>query len=241
MLYMLPYDTLPRVCQVHSSVCSCGSVIVPYLHVIYGSAWCRQYVYARRCLYARLGRPSELQWPPRYHQTTHTILLQGHCDGQRLFLRSLFLVATLRWHSNPAKWICKCSPARPLHPCPPDPVARFTASPGPSPFPAEDLRVGPILHSLAPPCRCAIADVVLLPAFPSGPEPAVAATACLVPFLLDPAASRGRHLPEYMKLHCLGLVVVFLYLLSCAACTHQPPSASALANLYVPAWSSIKS
>ena len=38
----------------------------------------------------------------------------------------------------------------------------------------------------------------------------VAAPACLVPFLLNPAAGLGRHPPWHAKLQCLALVAAFL-------------------------------
>ena len=47
------------------------------------------------------------------------------------------------------------------------------------------------------------ASAVLLAAFPSEHTPVVAATACLVPFLLDPAAALGRPPPWRMKLQCV--------------------------------------
>ena len=54
------------------------------------------------------------------------------------------------------------------------------------------------------------AEAVLLAAFPTSRIPGVAATACVVPFLLDPAAALGRMCPWHMKLQCLDLVAVFL-------------------------------
>ena len=83
------------------------------------------------------------------------------------------------------------------------------------------------------------ATVVLLATFPSDRAPVVAATACLVSVLLDPAAALGRPPPWRMKLHCLALVVAFLLGVSSAACTRLPPSASVLASLHLPAWSSV--
>ena len=50
------------------------------------------------------------------------------------------------------------------------------------------------------------AEAVLLAAFPSGRIPVVAATACVVPFLLGPAAALGRVSPWHVKLRCLDLV-----------------------------------
>ena len=44
-------------------------------------------------------------------------------------------------------------------------------------------------------CKCFVSDhasAVLLAAFPSDHTPGVAATDCLVPFFLDPAAALGR-------------------------------------------------
>ena len=85
------------------------------------------------------------------------------------------------------------------------------------------------------------ATAVLLETFPSDRTPVVAATACLVPFLLDPAAALGRPLPWHMKLQCLALVTAFLPCASSAACTRLPPSASVLASLYRPGWASVHS
>ena len=50
------------------------------------------------------------------------------------------------------------------------------------------------------------AEAVLLAAFPTSRIPVVAATACVVPFLVDPAAALGRMSPWHMKLRCLDLV-----------------------------------
>ena len=80
------------------------------------------------------------------------------------------------------------------------------------------------------------AEAVLLAAFPAGPVPVVAATACVVPFLLDPAAALGRMSPWHMK--CLDLVAAFLLGVSSAVSTRQPPTASMLARFCMPAWSS---
>ena len=74
--------------------------------------------------------------------------------------------------------------------------------------------------------------------FPSSCIPVVAATACVVPFLLDPAAALGRMSPRNMKWQCLDLVAAFLLGVSSAVCTHQPPTASMLARFRLPAWSS---
>ena len=81
------------------------------------------------------------------------------------------------------------------------------------------------------------AEAVLLAASPTSRIPVVAATACVVPFLLDPAAALGRMSPWRMKLQCLDLVTAFLLCVSSAVCTRQPPTASMLARL--PACSSI--
>ena len=43
-------------------------------------------------------------------------------------------------------------------------------------------------------------EAVLLAAFPASLIPVVAATACVVPFLLDPAAALGFMSPWHMKL-----------------------------------------
>ena len=85
------------------------------------------------------------------------------------------------------------------------------------------------------------ASAVLLAAFPSDRTPVVAATACLVPFLLDPAAALGCPPPWRMKFQCLSLVAAFLLGASAAACTRLRPSESVLASLRLPAWSSVHS
>ena len=84
-------------------------------------------------------------------------------------------------------------------------------------------------------------EVVLLAAFPSSLVPVVAAMACIVPILLDPAAALGRISPWHMKLPCLDLVAAFLFGVSSAVCTRQPPSASMLARFRLPDWSSVRS
>ena len=58
-------------------------------------------------------------------------------------------------------------------------------------------------------------------------------------FLLDPAAALGRMSPWHMKLQCLGPVAAFLLGVSSAVCTRQPPTASVLAHLRLPACSSV--
>ena len=109
------------------------------------------------------------------------------------------------------------------------------------------------------------AKAVLVVAFPSDRIAVVAAMACPVPFLLDscsppelssplglpplassrscsnPAAPLGCHPPWGMKLQCLALVAAFLLGVSSAVCTRLPPSASVLAGLRLPAWSSVHS
>ena len=85
------------------------------------------------------------------------------------------------------------------------------------------------------------ASALLLAAFPSDRTPVVAATACLVPFLLDPAAALGRPPLWRMKLQCVSPVAAFLLGVSPAACTRLPPSESVLASLRLPAWSSVHS
>ena len=81
----------------------------------------------------------------------------------------------------------------------------------------------------------------MLAAFPSSWILVVAATACVVPFLLDPAVALGRVFPWHMKLQCfgLGLVAAFLLGVSSAVCTRQPPTASMLTRFRLPAWSSV--
>ena len=84
------------------------------------------------------------------------------------------------------------------------------------------------------------AEAVLLAAFPTSRIPVVAATACVVPFLLDPAAALGCVSPWHMKLRCLDLVAALLLGVSTAVCTRQPPAASLLARFSLPAWSSVR-
>ena len=84
------------------------------------------------------------------------------------------------------------------------------------------------------------AEAVLLAAFPTSRIPAVAATACVVPFLLDPAAALGRMSPWHMRLRCFDLVAAFLLGVSTAVCTRQPPAVSVLARFSLPAWSSVR-
>ena len=84
------------------------------------------------------------------------------------------------------------------------------------------------------------AEAVLLAAFPTGHVPVVAATACVVPFLLDPAATLGRISSWHVKRKCLDLVAAFLLGVSTAVCTRRPPAASVLARFSLPAWSSVR-
>ena len=84
------------------------------------------------------------------------------------------------------------------------------------------------------------AEAALLAAFPTSRIPVVAATACVVPFLLDPAATLGHMSPWHMRLRCLDLVAAFLLRVSTAVCTRQPPAASVLARFCLPAWSSVR-
>ena len=67
--------------------------------------------------------------------------------------------------------------------------------------------------------ECSGSDHALV-AFRSNSIPIVAATARLVPFLLDPAATLGRHPPLRMKLQCLDLVVPALHVI----CGLHPPA-----------------
>ena len=62
------------------------------------------------------------------------------------------------------------------------------------------------------------ASAVSLATFPS--DPVVAATACVVPFLLDPAAALGRMSPWHMKLRCLDLRSVSTWRVVCGV--HPP-------------------
>ena len=66
------------------------------------------------------------------------------------------------------------------------------------------------------------AKAVLLEPFPCDCISVVAAAACLVLFLLDPAAL-GRHAPWRMKLQSLALVAAFVLGVSSAVCTCQAP------------------
>ena len=83
------------------------------------------------------------------------------------------------------------------------------------------------------------AEAVLLAAFLTSLIPVVAATACVVPFLLDPAAALGPVSPWHVKLRCLDLVAAFLLGVASAGCTRQPPTASVLARFCLPAWSAV--
>ena len=83
------------------------------------------------------------------------------------------------------------------------------------------------------------AQGVFLATIPSTRVSVAAATACFAPFRLDPAAAPGRHHPWRMQMQCLARVATFLLGESSAVCTRQPPPASALAGLYLPAWSSV--
>ena len=56
------------------------------------------------------------------------------------------------------------------------------------------------------------ARAVLLATFPPDRTPAVAATACIVPFLLEPAAAPGRQPPQRMKVQRLALGGVYFCL-----------------------------
>ena len=67
------------------------------------------------------------------------------------------------------------------------------------------------------------AKAVMLAVYPSSRSP-VAATACLVPFFLDPAAALGRRSRWCMNLQSLALVVAFLLGVPAAVCTCHPPS-----------------
>ena len=90
-----------------------------------------------------------------------------------------------------------------------------------------------------PVCTYVCVEAALLAAFPTSRIPVVAATACVVPFLLDPAAALCRISPWHMRLQCLNLVAAFLPGVSSAVCTRQPPAASVLAHFRLPAWASI--
>jgi len=79
------------------------------------------------------------------------------------------------------------------------------------------------------------AEAVLLAAFPYANLPVFAATACLGPFDLDPAAVLGRQPPGHILLQGFGLAAAFVLVVSSAVCTRQPLSASALASFSLPA------
>ena len=73
--------------------------------------------------------------------------------------------------------------------------------------------------------RCAgsaPAPTVLIAALPCDAVLCAAATSFLVAFLLDPAATLGRHPPGRMKLQCLRLVAALLLGLPCVAPFSQP-------------------
>ena len=70
-------------------------------------------------------------------------------------------------------------------------------------------------------------EAVLLAAFPSSCIPVVAATACVVPFLLDPAAVLGRVSPWHVKLQCLDLIDRSVPAW-CVVCGVHPPASDAV-------------
>ena len=80
----------------------------------------------------------------------------------------------------------------------------------------------------------------MLAAFLTSRISAVAAMACVVPFLLDPAAALGRMFPWHLKLQCLDLVAASLLGVSSVVCTCQPPTTSVLARFRLPAWSFVR-
>ena len=90
-------------------------------------------------------------------------------------------------------------------------------------------------------CGSDHAKAALHAAFPSVCIPVVAATVCLVPFLLDPCAALGHHSPWRTMLQYLALVAAILLGVSSAACTRLLSSASVVASLCLPAWSSVRS
>ena len=53
-------------------------------------------------------------------------------------------------------------------------------------------------------------EAVLLASLPFGRVTVIAATACVLPFLLDPTVALGRVSPWHMKLQCLDLIATFL-------------------------------
>ena len=68
------------------------------------------------------------------------------------------------------------------------------------------------------------AEAAVLAAFLTSRIPAVAAMACVVPFLHDPAAALVRMPPWHVKLQCLDVVAASLLGVSSAVCTCQPPT-----------------
>ena len=65
---------------------------------------------------------------------------------------------------------------------------------------------------------------VFLAAFPTSRIPVVAATACVVPFLLDPAAVLGRMSPWHMKLRCVKTLGSCCSVPSWGVCGVHPPA-----------------
>ena len=86
------------------------------------------------------------------------------------------------------------------------------------------------------------AETLFPPVFPARHVPVVAHTACVVPFLFDPAAALlvGRNCLRLMKLQCLDLLAAILLGVSSAMCTHKPSAASRLARGRLHAGSSIR-
>ena len=104
------------------------------------------------------------------------------------------------------------------------------------------LAVGVLRKDIAVACAgCTQAEHVLQAAFPNDCISVDVASACLVPFLLDPAGALGRHPPSAVKHHCLRLVAAFLLGVSCVVCTREPLPAPVLRGLCLPDWSALKS
>ena len=88
---------------------------------------------------------------------------------------------------------------------------------------------------------CTQAEAVSHAVFPDASISVDVASACLVPFLLDPVAALGHHTPGVVKHQCQRLVAAFLLGVSCVVCTRQPLPAPVLCGLCLPEFSALKS